>query len=99
MHLHVGTGTAGAHVRVVMGSVVLSVVLAVMRGTTEQAQAAEAADPHLLTSLGGGGLSGSFGSAHAGIKLGEETAHDRGTLAVLPSGADREHVNDVKLKV
>ena len=100
---HGRTDPVGPHVHgVVMGSVlmvfVVVVVLAVMRGTAEQAHAAKAADPHLLTSLGGGGLSGRFGLTHAGTELGEEPAHDRGTLAVLPGGTDREHVDDVKLK-
>lgn len=86
------------HVRVVMSAMGHFGFLSMVRGIAEQAHATEAADPHFLANLRGGRLSGSFGIAHVGGNLGEETAHDRSTLGVLPSGPNREHVNDVKLQ-
>ena len=74
-------------------------VLSVMRGIAEEAHATEAADPHFVANFRGGRLSGRFGSAHVGGELGEETAHDRSTLGVLPSGTNREHVNNVELQI
>ena len=76
-----------------------SVVLCVVRCIAEKAHATETAHAHFVTNFGGGRLGGSFGSARAGIELGEETAHDRGTLSILPSGTHREHVNDMELQI
>ena len=73
-------------------------VLSVMRGIAEEAHATEAADPYFVANFRGGRLSGRFGSTYVGSELGKETAHDRSTLGVLPSGTNREHINDVELQ-
>lgn len=75
------------------------VVLSVVRCIAEKSHATKAADPHFVANFGGGRLGGSFGGADVGRELGEETAHDRGTFCVLPSGMNREHVNDMELQL
>lgn len=76
-----------------------TVVLCVVRCIAEEAHATEAAHAHFVTNFGGGRLGGSFGGARVGGELGEETAHDRSTLSILPSGTHREHVNDMELQL
>lgn len=89
----------GSLKRVVVATMLHSLMLVVMGSMAKQAHAAKAAHPNFLANLRGGRMSGRFSCTHIGGELGEETADDRAALGIWPRGRSMKDVNDVELMI